>query len=150
LITLRRTTSKNPDFVELVGLLDQELAVIDGDEYDFYHQYNGIDAINHVIILYVDNKASACGAMKEMDPKTMEIKRMYVLENDRKKGYATKVLSELENWAKELNYHSCKLETGKRQNAAVQLYTQRNYKLIPNFGPYAGVDNSVCFEKELG
>lgn len=43
----------------------------------------------------------------------------------------------------------CVLETGKRQADAVQLYERRGYKLIPNYGQYTGVENSVCFEKEI-
>jgi hypothetical protein len=41
------------------------------------------------------------------------------------------------------------LETGKRQPEAIGLYEKSGYKAIPNYGQYAGVENSVCFEKEL-
>jgi putative acetyltransferase len=29
------------------------------------------------------------------------------------------------------------------------LYTRRGYQSIPNYGQYAGMENSVCFEKKL-
>jgi putative acetyltransferase len=41
------------------------------------------------------------------------------------------------------------LETGKRQPEAIALYKKSGYKLIPNYGQYAAMDNSVCFEKEM-
>jgi hypothetical protein len=41
------------------------------------------------------------------------------------------------------------LETGKRQPEAIELYKKNNYKIIPNFGQYVNVENSVCFEKKL-
>ena len=77
----------------------------------------------------------------------MEVKRMFTLPESRGKGIATKVLNELENWASELGYAKCMLETGKRQPEAVRLYQKNGYKQIPNYGQYINMDNSVCFEK---
>ena len=57
------------------------------------------------------------------------------------------ILTELEAWAAELSYSKCILETGKRQPEAIALYLKQGYVNIPNYGQYAGVDNSVCFEK---
>jgi len=39
------------------------------------------------------------------------------------------------------------LETGKKQPEAIALYKKNGYKLIPNYGQYAEIENSVCFEK---
>ena len=55
----------------------------------------------------------------------------------------------LEKWARELSCTRCILETGKRQPEAIGLYKRNGYRLIPNYGQYAAVENSVCFEKEL-
>jgi len=55
----------------------------------------------------------------------------------------------LEHWAVELGYKKCVLETGKRQPDAIALYTKQGYESIPNYGQYMGMENSVCFEKEL-
>jgi len=74
---------------------------------------------------------------------------MYTLPEFRGKGIATKVLIELEKWTKELGYEKCILETGKKQPEAIALYKKNGYELIPNFGQYAGVDNSICFKKEM-
>ena len=79
----------------------------------------------------------------------MEVKRMYTLPEFRGQGYAAKILLELENWAKELGYKSCVLETGKRQPEAIQLYKKNGYRIIPNYGQYKGIKNSICFEKIL-
>jgi len=79
----------------------------------------------------------------------MEVKRMYVLPQHRGKGLATRILTGLESWAKELSYQKCILETGKRQPEAIALYTKNGYIVIPNYGQYKGIENSVCFEKVL-
>jgi putative acetyltransferase len=149
MIKIIRTDSDNQDFIELVKYLDTYLAEKDGDDHSFYAQFNRIDKIRYVIVAYENDKPVGCGAIKEYTSNTMEIKRMYTLPESRGKGIATKVLSELEIWATELRYEKCILETGKRQPEAIELYTKNGYKLISNYGQYAGIENSLCFEKEI-
>ena len=149
MITLKRTTSANTDFIELVKQLDAYLKVVDGDDHDFYNQYNGLESLSHVVIAYQDNLAVGCGAFKPYKNNKAEIKRMYSNPNYRNLGIATKIVQELENWAKETNHQSSILETGKRQVEAVAFYKKNGYQLIPNYGQYATMNNSICFEKEL-
>lgn len=149
MIKLVRTNSENDDFLELVKFLDTDLATRDGKDHDFYAQFNKIDKIRYVVLAYENEKPLGCGAMKEIGTGSMEIKRMYVSPESRNKGIATKILAELENWAVELSCVTCMLETGKRQPEAIDLYKKRGYRIIPNYGQYAGVENSICFRKEL-
>ncbi|TDX84039.1 GNAT family N-acetyltransferase [Epilithonimonas xixisoli] len=144
-----RTTSENPDFQNLVKQLDAYLAVMDGEEHAFYHQYNKIDMLKNCIVIFDNDNAVAIGAIKELDSKSMEVKRMFTLPEKRGKGLASKILTELETWTKELGYEKTILETGKRQTEAVALYNKYGYKVIPNYGQYIGIENSICFEKEL-
>jgi putative acetyltransferase len=144
-----RTNSENSGFIQLVARLDNLLAEMDGRDHDFYNQYNKIDKLKHVVVAYSDELPVACGAIKEFDPETMEVKRMFTDESHRGKGLATKVLIELEKWALELGYSKCILETGKRLHDAVRLYEKSGYQLIPNYGQYIQMENSICFEKKL-
>lgn len=100
-------------------------------------------------MVYVDKKAVGCGAIKRFNATSVEVKRMFVSQDERGKGIAQKVLLELEIWAKELEYEKCVLETGKRQVEAVRFYTKCNYKKIPNYGQYKDIENSICLEKAL-
>lgn len=149
MIKLIRTDSDNHDFRELVKSLDLELSNVDGEDHSFYSQFNKIDKIKHVVLAYENGKPVGCGAIKEYSADTMEVKRMYVSPENRGNRIATKILSELENWTSELSFTKCVLETGKRQPEAIGLYKLNGYKLIPNYGQYTGVENSLCFEKEL-
>jgi putative acetyltransferase len=149
LISIIRTDSNNKDFISLVKLLDADLAERDCEDHPFYAQFNKIDRIKYAVVVYENNKPVSCGAIKEYSTNTTEVKRMYTLPEFRGKGIATKVLIELENWTKELGYEKCILETGKKQPEAIALYKKNGYKPIPNFGQYAGVYNSICFEKEI-
>ena len=149
MITIKRTNSDNKDFIELVKFLDADLARRDGKEHSFYAQFNKIDKIKYVVVAYENDKPIGCGAIKEYSPNVVEFKRMYTSPGNRGKGIATNILMHLEKWAAELSYEKCILETGKRQSEAVALYKKNGYKLIPNYGQYAGIENSLCFEKEM-
>lgn len=149
MINLLRTDSDNADFVELVALLDADLRIRDGAEHDFYAQFNKIDKIREVVIAFEDEKAVGCGAFKEYAPEVAEIKRMFVREESRGRGVAGKILAELERWAKELDFSECILETGLKQPEAIGLYQKSGYEIIPNYGQYAGVENSVCMRKAI-
>ncbi|GLU53484.1 GNAT family N-acetyltransferase [Dyadobacter frigoris] len=149
MLNLIRTNSDDPVFISLVKKLDADLAERDGADHAFYSQFNKIDKIKHAVVAFENNEPIGCGAMKEFMPDSMEMKRMYTAPLGRGKGIATAVLTELEKWAAELSYKKCVLETGKRQPEAIKLYEKNGYKNIPNYGQYIGIENSVCFEKEL-
>ena len=144
-----RTTSENLDFQKLVKQLDAYLAIMDGDEHSFYDQYNKIDLLKNCIVIFEDETAVACGAIKAFDEQSMEIKRMFTLPEMRGKGIASKILNQLENWTKELGFSKTILETGIKQTEAIALYEKCGYKIIPNYGQYSGIENSVCYEKIL-
>jgi len=144
-----RTNSENRDFKNLVTELDADLKIRDGEDHAFYAQFNKTGMIKYVIVAYENELAVGCGAIRDYSQDTMEVKRMYVPVHNRGRGIASKILAELETWARELNYKSCVLETGKKQPEAIGLYKKAGYNIIPNYGQYKNMDNSVCFEKKL-
>ena len=149
MIRIHRTNSGHGDFIQLVARLDNLLAEMDGRDHDFYDKFNKIDKIKHVVVAYSYEMPVACGAIKEFDTETMEVKRMFTADSYRGNGLATMVLAELEKWALELGYSKCILETGLRLPDAVRLYQRNGYHQIPNYGQYVEMENSICFEKEL-
>ena len=149
MIDLLRTDSGNADFRELVVLLDRELKERDGEDHAYYDQFNKIDTIRHCVVAYQNKIAVGCGAIKAFATATAEVKRMYVKADLRGQGIAGLVLKELEAWAAELGYNSLVLETGKAQPEAIRLYQKSGYTTIPNYGQYAGIENSVCMQKQM-
>ena len=147
--SIKRTDSTDLEFQQLVVELDKDLAIRDGDEHWFFDQFNKISMLKYVVLIYQNNIAIGCGAIKEYNENTMEVKRMFVPLEMRGKGIASIVLKELESWAIELGYKKCILETGVKQPEAISLYKKNNYLVIPNYGQYSGVTSSVCFEKQL-
>ena len=149
MLKIIRTDSENRDFQTLVKLLDADLAVRDGDMHGYYAQFNKIDALKNVVVAFLHEQAVGCGAFKAFDEESAEIKRMYVRPENRGVGIAVEILRELENWAAESGFKSAVLETGKKQPEAIRLYEKSGYRLIPNYGQYEGLENSVCMKKSL-
>jgi putative acetyltransferase len=149
MIVARRMNSEDADFQALVEDLDLDLKIRDGDEHVFYAELNKTGTMKHVVVAYDGEKAVGCGAFREYAPGVMEIKRMFVPSDQRRKGIASKILKELETWCHELGMRKCILETGRNQPEAIRLYAKNGYERIPNFGKYRESPNSVCFEKSL-
>ena len=143
---LIRTNSDNPDFKMLSALFDDYLVDIDGEEKDFFAFYNNVQ-LDTVLVIYENSEVVGCGAFKKFDEHTAEIKRMFVHPNHRNKGIAKFVLTELELWANDLGFTSFILETSPKLTSAIALYEKTGYQLIPNYGQYIGVENSICMKK---
>lgn len=67
---------------------------------------------------------------------TCEVKRMWTAAEHRRKGYASRVLTGLEDAARAAGYSTPLLETGPLQPEAIALYTARGYRQIPYYGRY--------------
>ncbi len=146
---LKRTYNNNPDFQNLITLLDGELHGHYIEVQSEYDRYNQISNLNTVVIAYRDQTPVGCGCFKEINDTTVEIKRMFVKPNERGQGIASAILNELELWAKEVGFSHVILETGNKQLAAIALYQKSGYVITPNYGQYSGMESSICMKKEL-
>ena len=145
---LLRTNSDNPDFKYLTKLFDEYLVDIDGEQKDFFAHFNN-KYLENALVVYENDLVVGCGGFKEYDKDTVEIKRMFVHPEHRKKGIASLILNTIENWAKEQGYKNFILETSPKLTSAISLYEKKGYHLIPNYGQYIGVENSICMKKEM-
>lgn len=144
-----RTNSENPDFIQLTGRLDVELCRIYDTNPEDYEEYNRITDLHTVVVVYENEQAVACGCFKIFDENTVEIKRMFVDDNQRGKGIASAMLTELETWARELGYEKSVLETGKGQPNAIKLYQKYGYQITENYNESDDLNISVCLAKTL-
>jgi putative acetyltransferase len=101
------------------------------------------------VIGRVGGRPVACGAIRPLGGEVAELKRVYVNDEFRGRGYSKVVVKELERLAKERGYTVMRLETGVRQPEAISLYESLGYHRIPNYGEYRDSSLSVCYEKAL-
>jgi putative acetyltransferase len=140
-----------PEAAALIAALDRDLnARYPGLE------IHGIDAANFreaggVFLLgRVENIAVACGALRPMsDPGAVEVKRMYVGDGHRGRGFGRALLLALEEIAVRRGFVTIRLETGGNQPEAIALYESAGYHGIPCYGGHAPDPLSRCFEKRF-
>jgi putative acetyltransferase len=147
--TIKRTSSSDKDFQILITHLDHELWNELKEDQATYDQYNKVPDLNTVLIAYKGEQAVACGCFKEIAPGTVEIKRMFVEKEWRRKGLSKVILNGLEQWALEKGYVYAILETSIHFTTARHLYESSGYTIIPNYPPYEGLSESVCMHKYL-
>ncbi|REG98175.1 GNAT family N-acetyltransferase [Flavobacterium aquicola] len=148
-INVIKTTSKNPDFVSLIQTFDVYLWDRYPELKKDYWGNNVIEFNTNVFIVYLDEKAVACGCFKKYDKESVELKRMFVLPEARGLGLAQLVIKELEAEAKNQGFKILILETLYKQNEAINFYQKTGFHIIANYEPYVGLANSVCMSKSI-
>ncbi|OAB45569.1 GNAT family N-acetyltransferase [Paenibacillus antarcticus] len=101
------------------------------------------------IVAYLNEVPVGCGAIREIDKESTELKRFFVEQDFRNRGIAYEILMELELRAKTLGYTCIKLEAGEPQTEALSFYRKNGYYQIDRFGEYVACESSICYEKKL-
>ncbi len=134
----------------------------------YVHRYGGADRTpvaagefappsGLFLVGYADGEPAVCGGWRlrapEPDPALregdVELKRMYVVPVCRGRGYARRLLVELERTAGQAGGRRMVLETGTRQPEAMALYRGAGYPEMDRFGVYRHTASSRCFAKPL-
>lgn len=147
----KRTNGKNEDFIENCRQLDMDLDRRVGKiiQRDKYSAFNQLDKIQQAIVVYDGNKPIGGGAIRKYNESDVELKRVFVSPECQGHGVGTKLVLALLEWAKELGYQRVILETGDLLKEAHALYTKLGFQVIPNYGPYENMPESLCMAKEL-
>lgn len=145
------TDGTNPDFILLCSMLDAYLNALAGGEENRseYVPLNQLDHIRDAFVLYDGVLPVGCASFKKYEDGVAEVKRVFVREEYRGRGLSRKLMEAVEAKAKQNGYRGLILETGRPLVSAVALYTNMGYSVIPNYGPYECMDESVCMRKEL-
>lgn len=105
---------------------------------------------------YLDGVAVASGAWRHVglpalgSTATAEVKRMYVVEEAQRRGFARQMLGHLEEAARGAGHDVMVLNTGDRQPEAITLYASSGYeRLTTGWGPYACHPGALFFGKRL-
>jgi GNAT superfamily N-acetyltransferase len=137
---------------QLVAALDAGLAQLYPPEQRFGPNLKAqhLEAGRGTFLVARDNgRAVGCGAIRMLDGKSAEVKRMYVEPDQRGKGVGRAVLDRLEAAAKQLGALRLVLETGIHSPEALALYRGAGFTQIDCWGEYATSPTSVCMEKTL-
>jgi GNAT superfamily N-acetyltransferase len=101
------------------------------------------------LVAEVDGVPAGCGAWRVYPPGGIEIKRVYVEPDFRRRGLAQVVVAELERTAARAGHRTVVLNTGDRQPEALALYADLGYVPVPGYGIYACSPGAVFLGKDL-
>ncbi|MBR5369714.1 MAG: GNAT family N-acetyltransferase [Bacilli bacterium] len=148
MITINIVEYNNLDFIQLCELLEKEhIDVIKEQRSPNGNCLNNLDKFKTVFVAYDNSKPVGCLAMKEKINDIVEVGRLYVLSEYRKKGIASMLFNNVFNKAKELKAKKVILDTYKRFESAIRLYKKLGFYEIDNY--IDGSPHSVCMEKVL-
>lgn len=116
-----------------------EMATVDAGEFD--------PPLGTFVALIDGGEVLAGGGLRRVTDDTCEVKRMWTAPGHRRKGYASRVLTGLEDAARAAGYSTLLLETGPLQPEALALYTRRGYRRISYYGRYP---DALAFRFDLG
>lgn len=150
-IKLIQVTPQDEDLHMLITKLDKYLLEQYPVEEVFVVDFTDVAKVNDMvfIVAYLDHIPVGCGAIRQLDERSTELKRFFVDEPYRNRGIAKMILEELESRAKALHFKTIKLEAGEEQPEAICFYKKNGYLLIEKFGEYVNSESSVCYEKHI-
>lgn len=90
------------------------------------------------------------GALRRYDEENVELKRVFVHPDYQGQGIGSRLVSLLIEWAAELGYRRIILETGELLAESCAVYKKLGFEVIPNYGPYVNMPESLCMAKDLG
>ena len=131
------------DSAEAVALRAAQRAELDSRYGSDDHEPGTPPSADDISVFVVARDAASgrtlgCGALRQVDSSSAEVKRMFVVADARGTGVATAVLRALEDRALARGWHQLVLETGTEQPDAIRFYEREGYTLIESFGPYRG------------
>ena len=151
MIRFEYTDGCNHDFIELCHGLDDFLNELVGGEENRaeYVQYNKLDDIHDVVVVYDNDMPVGSASFKKYDEECAEVKRVFIKKEYRGQGISNELMKMLEEKAREKGFKYFILESGEVLVSAMALYRKIGYEVIPNYGQYVGMEKSVCMRKRL-
>ena len=100
---------------------------------------------------WLDGALCGCGALKELDPRTGEVKSMRTRAAFLRRGVGQAILDEILRTSRERGYSRLLLETGTGPafDAAHALYRRNGFGWCGAFGDYTATDFNVFMARDL-
>lgn len=151
-VVVQRADIFSPTARALIEALNAELTKVYPEEGACHFRLDAqevADGNGAFLVALRSNKPIGCGAVRRIDASTGELKRMYVVPEERGRGVGRVILEALEAQAKGLRLTRLVLETGVRQDRAQRLYEQAGFSPIDRYGEYTNSPLSICMAKQI-
>jgi putative acetyltransferase len=151
-VTIHKRDILSPEAQALIAELNRELVRTYPEEGTTHFRLDPSEVAEGSGAFLVAFRGAApvgCGAVRRIDPRTAELKRMYVAPEARGLGVGQALLAALEAETRRLGLKHLVLETAVRQTRAISLYERNGFTHIPPFGEYTRSPLSLCMAKDV-
>jgi putative acetyltransferase len=141
----------SPEVLELVRALDVELAgggYTDDQMFGYSPDQLRRSGV-HLVGVRSAGRLAGIGGVEVQEGGVAELKRMYVVPEQRGNGAADAIMCALVEHARRHGVRVLRLETGDQQHAALGFYRRHGFVEVPRFPPYVDSETSICMQREL-
>ena len=145
------TGGNNEDFRRFYDITEQyynRIAGGAGNRLPFV-PFNLSSSVSDVLLVFLEDCASACAGLKTYSEQDAEVKRVWVEPAYRGRHIATMMMYRIEERAQMRGYGRVILQTREIMADATGLYTKLGYHRIDNYPPYDRLEDAICYAKEL-
>ncbi len=149
--TIALESVRQSDVYELIALSDAYSAERYPPEGNFALDIDSLDAFDIAFAVARSSiGAGGCVGIKFESDGTAEVKRLFVRDEARGHGLGRRLMSFIEDLARQRGVTTLNLETGPLNTEAVALYKALGFTVCGPFGPYEDNPYSLFMTRELG
>lgn len=101
-----------------------------------------------ILLWFEGDDVVACGALRELEPKVGEIRRIHVRPDYRGKTFGHPFVRAVINRARELGYERLRVDTLSSMSAAIEFYQEAGFHPISAFWPHPAA-GALFFERTI-
>lgn len=131
------------DVLQLFSEHDDYMIDFLGDDKWCYTRYSADENIGKVWVAYIDNLPIGCVAYRVKDVGVAEVKRLFIREDYRGKGFSKELLKTVQEYAEEQGCHALFLDTRITLKAAVSIYRDFGFRIVFQQGLYIQMEKRV-------
>jgi putative acetyltransferase len=114
---------------EFYDILAEEGELQDVDHFQQIYE-NGFGLF---LVVLDEDRVIGSGALKRMDEKIAELKRLWLLEEYHGQGIGYRVVMQLFDFARQKGYTHVRLQTGESQTRAIQFYEKLGFYRVKSY-----------------
>ena len=130
------TKEDKKEIVQMVSEILREMFNGNPAEFKILKEFNVTKDYIYYLVVVIGKKIVGVGALKKLNDGKVRIKRLYVMEDYRRRGIAQKILDELIQFAKEQNFKQMLFNTYPTMENARRFHKRNGFVEIISNDPY--------------
>ena len=132
----RYTKEDKEEITKMVSEILREMFNGNPEEFKILKEFNVTKDYIYYLVVVIGKKIVGVGALKKLKDRKVRIKRLYVMEDYRRRGIAQKILNQLIRFAREQNFKQILFNTYPTMEHARRFHKRNGFVEIISNDPY--------------